>query len=119
MKYSIIYIETHPEIQERLSVGLMVADGDLVEVRTSIEKIKAAEVLLSKKEFVFVSRTLAEMKKNVQTEQEVSYLSRYSNNLITVSPLQSIDMDNTPKNREWLYHNYIYNQKRKGVSAAQ
>lgn len=119
MKYSIVYIETHPEIQERLSVGLMVADGDLVEVKTSLKKIKAAEVLLSKKEFVFVSRTLAEMRKNIQTEQEVNYLSKYSNNLITISPLQSIDMDNTPENRDWLYRNYIYNQNRKGVSAAQ
>ena len=112
MRYSIVYIETRPEIQERLSVGLMVLDGASVEVRTSQRKIKAAEILLSKKEYVFVSRTLAEMRKNVQTEHEVNYLARYSNNLITISPLQSIDMENTQKNRDWLYRNYVYHGSR-------
>ena len=119
MRYSIVYIETHPEIQERLSVGLMIMEGNDVKVRTSQRKIKAAEVLLSEKEFIFVSRTLADMRKNVKTEKEINYLSRYSNNLITISPLQSIDMDDTQKNREWLYRNYIYNRYKRNASIAQ
>lgn len=45
---------------------------------------------------------------SIDSVQAVDYLSRYSNNLITVSPLQGIDIEPTEKNKEWLYRNYVY-----------
>ena len=113
MKYSIVYIETRPEIKERLSIGLIVvAEGGNIEVRTSTKKLKAAQTLLSAKEYDFVARTIRTMKNNIRTEQTVDYLARYSNNLIPVSAMQNIDIDNSSKSREWLYRNYVYSQTR-------
>jgi hypothetical protein len=108
MKYSIVYIETRPEIQERISIGLIVIAGSHIEVRTSRKKLKAAENLLTAKEYEFVARTLRNMRKNIKTEQTVDYLARYSNNLITISPMQTIDIDNSSRNWDWLYRNYVY-----------
>lgn len=117
MKYHIVYIETRPEIQEKLSVGVIVMTGEMVEVLTSSKKMKAAEVLLSEKEYRFISRTLGEMKNSVKTKKVVDYLTRYSNNLITVSPMQTIDMEYSSRNRDWLYRNYVYDgTKRNKVS---
>ncbi len=108
MRYSIVYIVTRPEIQERLSIGLIVLTEGRIEVKTSLKKLKATEHLLSAKEYKFVARTLGEMRNNIKTEQAVDYLTRYSNNLITVSPMQTIDIEDTKKNMEWLYRNYVY-----------
>lgn len=116
MKYSIVYIETRPEIHERLSVGLIVMSEGNAIVRTSVKKLKAAEFLLSGKEYKFVSRTLADMKNSVKTEKMVNYLTRYSNNLITVSPLQTIEIDNSEKNWDWLYRNYVYDKSKGNVA---
>ena len=112
MKYSIVYIETRPEIQERLSVGIIVVDGDQTQVRTSQKKLKAAEFLLTDKEYRFISRTLNEMRTSVPTVKTIDYLTRYSNNLITISPLQSINIESTPQNKDWLYRNYVYNKNK-------
>ena len=112
MKYSIVYIETRPEIKERLSIGLIVLSEGRIEVRTSTKKLKVTESLLSAKEYQFVARTLGEMKNSIRTEQQVDYLTRYSNNLITVSPMQTIDMEDSKKNKDWLFRNYVYSPVR-------
>ena len=118
MKYSIVYIETRPEIQERLSIGLIISVDGQIEVKTSLKKLKAAETLLSDREYRFVARTLGDMRNSIKTEQEVDYLSRYSNNLITISPIQTIDIDNSKKNRDWLYRNYVYSHNRSTAATA-
>ena len=64
MRYSIIYAVIRPEISERISVGLIIVDGDKVDVR-------------------------------------------YSNNLIAVSPLQTIDIEPTEQSKNRLFRNYI------------
>ena len=108
MKYSIIYIETKPEIQERLSIGLIVLTEGRIEVKTSVKKLRATQPLLSSKEYKIVTRILRDMKNSIKTEQMVDYLTRYSNNLITISPMQTIDIEDSKKNRDWLYRNYVY-----------
>ena len=65
MRYSIIYAVIRPEISERISVGLIIVDGDKVDVR-------------------------------------------YSNNLIAVSPLQTIDIEQTEQSKNRLFRNYVF-----------
>ena len=65
MRYSIIYAVIRPEISERISVGLIIVDGDKVDVR-------------------------------------------YSNNLIAVSPLQTIDIEPTEQSKNRLFRNYVF-----------
>lgn len=114
LKYSIIYAVIRSEISEQLSVGLIIVDGDTLEVRYSQKKLNALKTLFSDKEYRFVSRVITSLKKNqsINSVDAVNYLTRYSNNLIAVSPLQSIDVSSTEQNKEWLFRNYVYDSSR-------
>jgi hypothetical protein len=114
-KYSIIYAVIRPEISERLSVGLIIVDGDNVDVFYSREKLKALKLLFSEKECKFISRVVSSMKKDqtVNSTEAINYLTRYSNNLIAVSPLQQIDVAPTKLNKDRLYKNYVYSGSKK------
>ena len=113
LKYSIIYAVIRPEISEQLSVGLIIVDNDKTDVRVSRNKIEALKGLFPEKEQKFISRVMGSIEKNnsINSVDVVNYLSRYSNNLIAVSPLQSIDIEPTDKNKDWLYRNYVYRGK--------
>ena len=49
MRYSIIYAVIRPEISERISVGLIIVDGDKVDVRYSQQKLDALRGLFPQK----------------------------------------------------------------------
>jgi hypothetical protein len=109
LKYSIIYAVIRPEIAERISVGLIFVDGDKVDIRYSQQKLDALRGLFPKKEFEFVSQVVSSMPTsgNINNVNDINYLSRYSNNLIAVSPLQSIDVESTEQSKNRLFQNYI------------
>jgi hypothetical protein len=113
LRYSIIFAVIRPEISEQLSIGLIIVDGDKVEVRYSPDKLNAMQSLFSDKEYRFIAGTVSSMSngRKVETIEDVNYLIRYSNNLITLSPLQSIDISPTKQNKDWLFANYVYNNK--------
>ena len=110
LKYSIIYAEIRPEISERISVGLIFVDSDnKVDVRYSPKKLEALRGLIPQKQYEFVSLVVSSMPTNgrISSINDIDYLSRYSNNLISVSPLQSIDIEPSEKTKVSLFHNYI------------
>ncbi|MCR5393814.1 MAG: hypothetical protein K6E86_00225 [Bacteroidales bacterium] len=113
LRYSIIYAAIRPEISEQISVGLIILNGDELDIRYSSHKLKALQSLFPEKEYRFITNVISNMKKNgtVNTEADVNYLTRYSNNLITFSPLKSIDVPPTTQNKDWLFRNYVYNGK--------
>ena len=45
---------------------------------------------------------------SVNSVEAIDYLTRYSNNLIAVSPLQTIDIEPTEQSKKRLFQNYIY-----------
>ena len=45
---------------------------------------------------------------SIRTVDSINYLTRYSNNLISVSPLQSIDIAASEQAKDSLFRNYIY-----------
>ena len=110
LRYSIIYAVIRPEISERLSVVLIIVDGDKVDVRYSRQKLNVLQGLFSEKEYKFVSRMVSSMKRKqtVSSTESINYLARYSNNLIAVSPLQTIDVEPTEYSKEKLFRNYVY-----------
>lgn len=110
LRYSIIYAVIRPEISERISVGLIIVDGDKVDVRYSRQKLNALQALFTDKEYRFVTRVVSSMKRNqtIKSTDAINYLVRYSNNLIAVSPLQTIDIEPTETSKERLYKNYVY-----------
>ncbi len=109
MKYSIIYAVIRPEIAERISVGLIFVDGDKIDVRYSQQKLDALRNLFSKKKYEFVSQVVSSMPTSgkINSVQDIDYLARYSNNLIAVSPLQSIDLEPSEQSKVSLFKNYI------------
>ena len=109
LQYSIIYAVIRPEIAERISVGLIFVDGDKVDIRYAQQKLEALKGLFPLKEYEFVSQVVRSMPTNgkINNVNDINYLSRYSNNLIAVSPLQSIDIDPTEQNKNQLFRNYI------------
>ncbi len=109
LKYSIIYAVIRPEITERISVGLIFVDGDKVDIRYSQQKLDALRGLFPQKEYEFVSQVVSSMPTSgkINSVKDINYLTRYSNNLITVSPLQSIDIEPTEKSKVLLFQNYI------------
>lgn len=110
IRYSIIYAVIRQEISEQISVGLIIIDGDKVDIRYSEDKLKALKHLYPQVKYNFISETMRSLPSlnNIKGEKEIDYLSRYCNNLIAVSPLQTIDLEPNEKNKEWLFGNYVY-----------
>jgi len=110
MKYSIIYGVIRPEIAEQLSVGIIIVDGDEISVRYSTKKMNVMKALYTESEYKFFGKVLRSLSKSgsIQSTDAINYLTRYSNNLIAVSKLQTINLEPTQKNKEWLYKNYVH-----------
>ena len=64
LRYSIIYAVIRPEISEQISVGLIIVDGEQVDIRYSRQKLNALQGLFPEKEYKFVSRVVSQMKRN-------------------------------------------------------
>lgn len=113
MQYSIIYAVIRPEISERVSLGLIFVDGDKVDVRYSPQKLDAVRSLFPPKEYEFLSQVVSSMPTDdsINSVEAINYLTRYSNNLIAVSPLQNIDIAPTEQSKVRLFKNYIYEAK--------
>lgn len=110
LRYSIIYAVIRPEISEQISVGLIFIEGDKVDMRYSSEKLKALQSLFPEESYTFISQVVRSMKLNLSqyTVETIDYLTRYSNNMISLSPLQSIDVIPSEQNKTKLYRNYVY-----------
>ena len=110
LKYSIIYAVIRPDISEQISVGLIIIDGNKVDMRYSNEKLKALEGLFPEDSRKFISKVVRSMKlkQSEYTIDAIDYLTRYSNNKISLSPLQTIDIEPTRMNKDKLYRTYVY-----------
>lgn len=112
LKYSIIYGVVRPEISEQLSLGIIYVDDKEVSLRYSKKKLEVLQSLFSKQEYDFVKKLLRSLSTNntIKSIDAINYLTRYSNNLIAISQLQTIDIASSEKNKEWLYRNYVYSR---------
>jgi hypothetical protein len=115
LRYSIIYAVIRPEISEQLSVGLIIVDNQGIEVRYSQKKLSLLQGVFSEKESKFISRVINSLQRNksLNSVDAVNYLTRYSNNLITVSPLQTIEIEASEQSKNWLFRNYVYDSTQK------
>lgn len=113
LKYSIIYAVIRPEISEQISLGLILVNNGKIKIRYSEKKLRALKSFYSVNEYKFLSKAVRSLKDtDLHTEESINYLTRYSNNLLTVSRLQSIDIDPSVPNEDWLYRNYVYDGQR-------
>lgn len=108
LQYSIIYADIRPEIKERLSLGVLWIDQDKVKMLYSQKKLGLLKQLYKPKEYKAISSIVRRNLRQIESVETLKYLTRYSNNLISFSPIQSIDKAQTDINGEWLYRNYVY-----------
>ncbi len=113
LKYSIIYAAIRPEISEQISLGLILVNNGRVKIRYSAKKLRALKGFYSANEYKFLSKAVRSLKEPIRTEEEINYMTRYSNNMLTVSRLQSIDLDSSNSNEDWLFRNYVYSGQKK------
>ncbi len=113
LTYSIVYAVIRPEISEQISIGLIFVDGNKVDMRYSSEKLKALQGLFPEDSYSFIARVVRSMGRNhaKYTTGTIDYLTRYSNNMISISPLKSIDIMPTKQNKDKLYRNYVYGDR--------
>ena len=109
LQYSIIYADIRPEIQERLSLGVLTIEQNKVKVYYSQKKLGIVKLLYTPKEYKAISSIVRKELRELASVDTLKYLTRYSNNLISFSPIQSIDKSQANINGEWLYRNYVYN----------
>jgi hypothetical protein len=85
-------------------------DEKKIDIRYSQQKLDAVRGLFTPKKYEFLTKIISSMPadQNLNSEEAINYLTRYSNNLITVSPLQRIDINSTEQNKTSLFRNYIY-----------
>lgn len=109
LKYSIIYAVTRPQISERISVGIVLfGEGD-VDIRYSQYKLNVLKQLYKHGEYQFVEKAIKDINvsEKIRHQNDIAYLSRYSNNLINFSSLEDIDLEDTPSNKNWLFNHYV------------
>lgn len=109
LQYSIIYADLRPEIHERLSLGILTIENNRVKVQYSRKKLHIIKQLYKPKEYKAISSIVRNELRDITSVETLKYLTRYSNNLISFSPIQNIDRTQTKITDEWLYKNYVYN----------
>jgi hypothetical protein len=124
--YSIISAVVRPEIQEKISIGLLLVSPGELFFSYSKNKISAVKTLLDHSLFKFLNDTLRQIEASVSTENTdkaglfqkdepaqqfsmgyLSYMNRYSNNLINFSAPVEIDLPANVQLYDFLFSKYI------------
>lgn len=125
--YSILYVTLNTALNEKVSIGLLMFDGEYDMFRYSTDKLLALKGIIEPERYNLIKGYLRSLendinsetdktrlfenealKKNWVSEGYISYLSRYSNNLIQFSEPKAIDIIYTPENFKRLFEKYIY-----------
>lgn len=139
-QYSIISALIRPEIGEKISVGLIMLDGDRVYFSYSASKLEIAKKLLSKsstvilKDFIKNIETKVDGDKNPRykdlnifishsqsdsfSNKYFDYLSRYSNNALSFSSPKDIKLEASKENFRLLFYKFIEIESQEAVYLA-
>ena len=129
--YSILYIPIRPDIQERLSIGLLLSNGEKVFFKYSKNKLEVVKKLFNDLSFKIIKESinnieLSATKINAKfnssgnafkeedniseglfSERYIEYLSRYNNNLLTFSSPKQIDINPNIEIFQTLYKKFV------------
>lgn len=126
--YSILSALIRPEIQEKITIGLLLLDENNVFFEYSKNKLNAARTLLSENAYMSLKDALKSIgtsvdmqlkankayemdfeKKSPLTMGYIEYLSRYNNNILAFSSPKVIELEANSSNFSNLYKKYIDN----------
>jgi hypothetical protein len=132
--YSVIFALVNPIISERLSVGLIMIEGDRIWFRYSKPKLQAMRQFFSNEAFYLLKTSLKNIAitANVEQDEELTvvndlfnfekenrhafsfeylrYLSRYSNSTLTFNEPVKIDVEASDLLFEHLYREFIFEE---------
>lgn len=130
-QYSILSVLIRSEIQEKISIGLLLFDNNEVFFSYSRKKLNASKYLLSNSSFKILKDILENIERKIEADNSnysekkgfkifqnkvfdntfsssyVSYLSRYSNNVISFTNPKEIHLDVSSLNFKKLYIKYV------------
>lgn len=113
-RYSLIYAITRPEIGEQLSIGIILLDEHGSKIRFSKHKIAAAKNLLNKESGFYLDSSVKSIEDKFSRqvdasaiEMKLAYLSRYSNNIVRISPILEMDIEYSSDVQDWLFKTMV------------
>lgn len=123
--YSILYVALNTALDERVSIGVLLSDSEHDIFKYSSEKLLALKSLMDPERYSLMKNYLKALEDNVNfntadlseakpfnrewiNESYISYLSRYSNNLIQFSEPRSIDIEFGFENFKRIFEKYVY-----------
>lgn len=126
--YSILYITLNAALNEKVSVGIIMSNGNEHFFKFSNDKLSIFKSILEAEKYSLVKKYLLGIEKDLGvdshtknklfrndefraswvTEGYITYLSRYSNNIIQFSQPKSIDIEFSYNNFRRLFEKYIY-----------
>jgi len=127
--YTIIYAVIRHEIDEKISIGLILSDGEKVKVRFSKEKKRLVRRVIHKALFENINYTIESIEKsayelnleitslsftlpnNIFSKEYLEYLNVYNNDVIGYSKPIQIDLALSDDLLDSLYQEYIDNSK--------
>jgi len=124
--YSILSAVVRPEIQEKISIGLLLVTTSDVYFQFSKTKLSAVRTLLDSSLYKYLNETIKQIETTVSTEQStketlfaasnknrqfsqsyLAYMSNYSNNLINFSAPVEIDLEGNENLFNLLFNKYV------------
>jgi len=124
--YSILSAVVRPEIQEKISIGLLLVSADEVFFQFSKTKLSAARTLIDSSLYKYLNETIRQIDasvlnenstkstsfagadKNIQFSQSyLAYMNNYSNNLINFSAPVEIELPGNENLFNFLFNKYI------------
>ncbi len=123
--YSILYITLNTTLNERVSIGVLLSNGENNIFKHSSEKLLAVKGLMEPERYNLIKSYLKSLENNINvnevnlfggtffkrewiTEKYISYLSKYSNNLIQFSEPKYIDIEFSFDNFKRVFEKYVY-----------
>ncbi|PRZ19127.1 hypothetical protein [Flavobacterium granuli] len=127
--FSILYIPISATLDERVSIGLIMSDGKHHFFKYSHSKLQAIKGLLSNESYLILKTYLKSLEKDIKSTGEntdclfsidiaskakwvnhsyISYLSKYSNNLIQFSEPKFIDVALSNDTYRRVFEKYIF-----------
>ncbi|MFD2600777.1 hypothetical protein [Flavobacterium suzhouense] len=126
--FSIIYIPLNPALKEKVSVGLIMSDGERDYFKISNSKLNVIKHLIPHQNFSILKTYFKSLSKDINqyfddndfklittkkssnwiNESYMSYLHRYANNLVLFSEIKSIDIKLDKISFKKIFEKYIF-----------
>jgi hypothetical protein len=118
--YSILYVSIKPVVNEQLSIGLFLSDGNSAFFHYSVEKLNLTRKLISDDSFSMISQYIDGLNQDINGEEKYfkdislgyfNYLSDYNNNLISFSKPTPININFEEEVFKKLFEKFVFKYK--------